>query len=157
MTDSPWATGGNGASFSAEHWTARQQGYVHCQRNPGFIPSVQQSPGWQPDPLLRLDVPDSGTELPSTQTGLYPNWRRSGVGVIPHIPANHSQSIWLTVCVPHNATPGIFEGQFTVDGMLELDGNCPAAFPYKIAADAPQNSQYGLCCESVASFPYLLY
>ena len=111
-------TGGAASFPAADHWTARQQGYVYCDVNSAWVPSVQQSPGWQPDPLLRLDLPDSGTDLASADARIYPNWRRGGVGVIPFIPTNKSQSIWLTVCVPRNATPGTFQGEFSVDGVL---------------------------------------
>jgi hypothetical protein len=120
LFQSETATGGTYAaadgSFSAAHWSARQQGYVYCHRNQDFVPSVEQSPGWQPDPLLRLDLPESGLDRPSSQ--LYPSWSRGPVGIIPYVPQNHTQSIWVTVCVPRNATPGIFTGNLSVHGVV---------------------------------------
>ena len=107
---------GLAGSFSPAHWSARQLGYVSCHQNPNSIPSVEQSPGWQPDPLLRLDWPDSGADRPNPQ--LYPRWSRNPVGTIPYVPQNHTQSIWVTVCVPRNATPGVFTGNLSVYGVV---------------------------------------
>eukprot|EP01046_Picozoa_sp_COSAG06_P011333 COSAG06_NODE_644_length_13470_cov_22.234313_3_plen_813_part_00 len=113
--------------FAAAHWSARQQGYVYCQKNKDFIPSVDQSPSWQPDPLLRLDLPDGGSAPPSH--ALYPAWERGPTGVIPYVPPNHTQSVWATVCVPRTATPGNYSGEFSIRGLV---GTAHAAWQHSV-------------------------
>jgi hypothetical protein len=83
---------GPGPTFAAAHWSARQQGYVHCRRNENFIPSVEQSPSWQPDPLLRLDIPDGGSALGMNPIVILENLRVNLIGNL---------DTWYRVAGPH--------------------------------------------------------
>jgi hypothetical protein len=83
-------TAPGGGTIPAADWEVLQQGYVNCTASPVYHPS---GGGWHPDPLLQ--IPPEGIAL---------------------VPAGLAQPIYLTLCIPRDATPGTYSGQLALTG-----------------------------------------
>ena len=106
------------AGSTGWRWAARQVGYVRCKTATMYncsastvgAAAVPCSPGWRPDPLLPTGVDGA---------------------LAPFIPAETTQPLFLTLCVPASATAG------NSSALLRVRGRLGAATTPTIIAEVP--------------------
>lgn len=95
---------GRNSTLAASHWEWFQQLYVNCSAHNTTTMYQPSAPGWWPDPLLETHV-------------------------VPEIPQGYVQPLWVELCVPYNADPGIYFGSFALSATATTRGQLAEQVP----------------------------